>query len=227
MSPRCKYSWQNVARASFDEILTPPLVADAGLEQQRISRRNSTTMRRAFWATWSAGSTPASVARKCRTTSMWHSWKIARRCASRVSTPQIGCATAFARLRQVMRALKEMARVVDQQNAGDPNYQRLADDPGPQCGVQSGVRSGVQGSRAAQWLHRGHPDRPQNREKGTVRSVCVAAPAAAPRVAHARARPRQSASGRPRPAAPPTARRWAILRASVPAVRRSPAARRH
>jgi len=30
---------------------------------------------------------------------------------------------------QVMRALKEMARVVDQQNAADPNYQRLADDP--------------------------------------------------------------------------------------------------
>jgi malate synthase len=30
---------------------------------------------------------------------------------------------------QVMRALREMARVVDQQNAGDPNYLRLAGDP--------------------------------------------------------------------------------------------------
>jgi malate synthase len=30
---------------------------------------------------------------------------------------------------QVMTALKNMARVVDQQNAGDPGYQRLGDDP--------------------------------------------------------------------------------------------------
>jgi malate synthase len=31
---------------------------------------------------------------------------------------------------QAMNALKNMARVVDQQNAGDPGYLRLAEDPG-------------------------------------------------------------------------------------------------
>ena len=41
---------------------------------------------------------------------------------------------------QVMAALKNMARVVDQQNAGDPGYQRLADDPDRNIAFKRRVR---------------------------------------------------------------------------------------
>ena len=38
---------------------------------------------------------------------------------------------------QVSSALRNMARVVDKQNAGDPTYRRLADNPGSNIAFQA------------------------------------------------------------------------------------------
>ena len=54
------------ARASVDDILTIPLAVNPTGPRNR-SRTNWTTTPRAFSVTWCAGSTRASVARKCRT----------------------------------------------------------------------------------------------------------------------------------------------------------------
>ena len=81
--------------ASVDDILRIPCLR-GGISRPKKSRRNSTTMPRASWATSCAGSIRASAAQRSRISTTWGSWKTARPCASPASTSPTGCTTASA-----------------------------------------------------------------------------------------------------------------------------------